>query len=93
MECNLRARAREVHGHGDQLLTLLKVRAGSRVARAAWADPLPVCTRLSPEGQIERVRLAVAEPNDLDVEIPRGCVLDELPHHRRRRDRRDSEGP
>lgn len=24
MECNCRARAREVHGHGDQLLTLLK---------------------------------------------------------------------
>lgn len=58
MECNLRARAREVHGHGDQLLTLLKVRAGSRVARAAWADPLPVCTRLSPEGQMSAANLS-----------------------------------
>lgn len=54
MECNCRARAREVHGHGDQLLTLLKVRGLRTLLPPALADPLPTCARLYPGPTDER---------------------------------------
>lgn len=47
MECNCRARAREVHGHGDQLLTLLKVRGPRTLLPLPGLTlylPVPACT-------------------------------------------------
>lgn len=57
MECNLRARARDPRGHGDQLLTLLKfsqVRGLRTLLPPALADPLPACARLYPGPTDER---------------------------------------
>ncbi len=54
MECNSRARAREACGHGQVLLTLLKVRGLRTLLPPALADPLPACTYLYPGPTDER---------------------------------------
>lgn len=51
MECNSRARAREACGHGQVLLTLLKVR-GLRTLLP------PACTHLYPGGQMSAANLS-----------------------------------
>ena len=57
MKCNCRARARDPHGHGEVLLTLLKfsqVRGVRTLLPPALADPLPACARLYPGPTDER---------------------------------------